>query len=134
MSFRCEEGSTRTQSSKKDSFWHTLQVVSWFLQIYHVTFLVLLLEEKFNYHYPNALLRCTYSKLGWLNLGFKQKYASPLADLLAFRKVVLSISKLLLCVFSKVFFQFIAINQPLCFAPVSSNSKLCLVLFYFTFL
>lgn len=26
-------------------------------------------------------------KLGWLNLGFKQKYASPLADLLAFRKV-----------------------------------------------
>ncbi|KAB5569541.1 hypothetical protein DKX38_003334 [Salix brachista] len=27
-------------------------------------------------------------KLGWMNRGYKQKYASPLADLLAFRKVV----------------------------------------------
>ncbi|KDP28288.1 hypothetical protein JCGZ_14059 [Jatropha curcas] len=26
-------------------------------------------------------------KLGWMNLGYKQKYASPLADFLAFRKV-----------------------------------------------
>ncbi|KAF8387686.1 hypothetical protein HHK36_026340 [Tetracentron sinense] len=26
-------------------------------------------------------------KLGWMNLGYKQKHASPLADLLAFRKV-----------------------------------------------
>ncbi|CAN1341021.1 Long chain acyl-CoA synthetase 1 [Linum perenne] len=26
-------------------------------------------------------------KLGWMNMGFKQKYSSPLADLLAFRKV-----------------------------------------------
>ncbi|XP_031274144.1 long chain acyl-CoA synthetase 1 isoform X1 [Pistacia vera] len=26
-------------------------------------------------------------KLGWMNMGYKQKYASPLADLLAFRKV-----------------------------------------------
>lgn len=29
------------------------------------------------------------SKLKWMNLGYKQKYASRLADLLAFRKVVL---------------------------------------------
>ncbi|KAJ0054710.1 hypothetical protein Pint_00826 [Pistacia integerrima] len=28
-----------------------------------------------------------HSKLGWMNMGYKQKYASPLADLLAFRKV-----------------------------------------------
>lgn len=29
-----------------------------------------------------------YSKLKWMKLGYKQKNASPIADLLAFRKVV----------------------------------------------
>ncbi|KAF2309717.1 hypothetical protein GH714_004770 [Hevea brasiliensis] len=39
--------------------------------------------------YLTAWLRNTFSgsKLAWLNRGYKQKYASPLADLLAFRKV-----------------------------------------------
>lgn len=33
-----------------------------------------------------AVLMC--SKLAWMNMGYKQREASPLADLLAFRKVV----------------------------------------------
>lgn len=40
-------------------------------------------------HIILALLIFVYSKLAWMNMGYKNKYASPLADLLAFRKVVL---------------------------------------------
>ncbi|KAJ6686740.1 LONG CHAIN ACYL-COA SYNTHETASE 1 [Salix purpurea] len=40
--------------------------------------------NMFSWQIFDALYRY---KLGWMNRGYKQKYASPLADLLAFRKV-----------------------------------------------
>lgn len=46
-------------------------------------------------------LLLVYSKLAWMNMGYKNKYASPLADLLAFRKVVFFSSDLIFLLIKK---------------------------------
>ena len=46
-------------------------------------------EDNFEMHYwQHVYFRLKCSKLFWMNLGYKQKQASPLADLIAFRKVI----------------------------------------------
>lgn len=83
--FRNQTSCTSTQSSEKEGFWFALQIVNQVLS----SFLLLVayfLHDSCKIR-DKSYICWTCSKLSWMNSGYKQKDASPLADLLAFRKV-----------------------------------------------